>query len=87
MASGAAVVAHKAMFDELVARQRDVLAVEMEAYGLFAAALGSGKPRPRCLVVKAVSDFADKKKNDDFQPYAAFASANVFLELVKRDAG
>lgn len=84
MASGAAVVADKATFDEIAGRQRDVLAIEMEAYGVFAAGAGCGKPRPRCLVAKSVSDFADKDKGDDYQAYAAYTSVNVIVEMIRR---
>ncbi|PPD10304.1 MAG: histidine kinase [Methylocystis sp.] len=84
MASGAAVVADAALFSEIIDRQRNVLALEMEAYGVFAATIGSGRPRPLTLVAKAVCDFADKKKDDDCQHYAAFTSANVLVELLRR---
>jgi len=84
MASGAAVVADASLFAEIVDRQRDVLALEMEAYGIFAACQGSGRPRPLTVVAKAVCDFADKNKGDDYQSFAAYTSANVLIELLRR---
>lgn len=84
MASGAAVVADKTTFDEIIDRQGDMLAIEMEAYAVFAATRGCGKPRPKCIIAKSVSDYADADKGDDFQAYAAFTSANVLIELVRR---
>jgi len=85
MASGAAVVADKTVFMELISRQKNVLAVEMEAYAVLASGLGSGKPRPITIVLKGVCDFADKKKSDDYQAYAAFNSASILIELIRRN--
>jgi nucleoside phosphorylase/CheY-like chemotaxis protein len=75
LASGAAVVADKATFDGLLDKNRDVLGLEMEAYAVCAACKGSGRPRPTPIIMKAVCDFADEKKADDFQEYAAHTSA------------
>lgn len=74
MVSGAAVVAHKPTFDELLEQHRNLLGLDMEAYAVAAAALGAGKPRPLALIVKGVCDHADKDKHGDFQAYAASVS-------------
>jgi len=78
------VVTHRGTFDELLNQHRGLLGIDMEAYALFSAAVGSGKPRPLALCVKAVSDFADKDKVDDYQEYAASISASFILETAKR---
>lgn len=75
LASGAAVVADKKTFERLLDRNRDVLGLEMEAYGVSAACRGSGRPRPTSVVMKSVCDYADEDKSDDFQEYAAHTSA------------
>ncbi len=75
LASGAAVVASSDVFNSLLVQHRNLLAIEMEAYGVVSACKGSGKPRPLPLIMKAVCDFADKDKVDDFQEYAAHTSA------------
>lgn len=75
LASGAAVVANKDVFDGLLNQHRDLLGIEMEAYGVVVACKGSGKPRPTPIVIKSVCDFADKQKSDDHQEYAADTSA------------
>lgn len=82
-ASGAAVVAHAPTLEPTIGGHRGLLGIDMEAYGVAAAASGSGKPRPIAFSLKAVCDYADKDKDDDFQEYAASVSAK-FLERVAR---
>lgn len=57
------------------------LAVEMEASGI-AAALYQLKNAPSFVMVKAICDFADSEKNDDWQEYAAYASAIFVLNYI-----
>jgi nucleoside phosphorylase/CheY-like chemotaxis protein len=83
-ASGAAVVADRGTFQNLVAQHRGLLAIDMEAYGVATAANGCGAPRPKALIVKAVCDYADQDKNDEFQEYAADVSAKFLLFAAKR---
>ncbi|WP_229202615.1 phosphorylase family protein [Rhizobium rhizogenes] len=83
LVSGAAVLAHKPTFDQLLDQHRGILGVDMEAYAVAAAALGSAKPRPKFLIVKGVSDFADENKDDDYQEFAASVSANFLLTAAK----
>jgi nucleoside phosphorylase/CheY-like chemotaxis protein len=75
LASGASVVANREVFRALLDQHRNLLAIEMEAYGVVSACKGSGKPRPLPIIMKSVCDFADKDKADDFQEYAANTSA------------
>ena len=75
LASGASVVANKDTFEGLLSQHRDLLGIEMEAYGVVTACNGLGRPRPTPLIMKAVCDYADKDKSDDFQEYAAYTSA------------
>lgn len=84
LASGASVVANHATFSGLLSQNRDLLGIEMEAYGVVVACKGSGQPRPIPLVMKSVCDFADKDKDDDYQEYAAFTSARLLFEAFKR---
>ena len=83
MASGAAVRADDGFFDELAAAKRKVVAVEMEAYAVYATAAEMPAPRPLALVVKSVCDFANSSKNDNFHSYAAYSSAVCALDVVK----
>ncbi len=83
MASGAAVRADDGFFEELATAKRKVVAVEMEAYAVYATAEEMPAPRPLALVVKSVCDFANSEKNDTYQDYAAHTSAVCTLEIVK----
>lgn len=79
IASGAAVVADGKVIDNVLDGNREMSGLEMEAYGVSAASAGCSKPRPICVVVKSVCDFADKDKSDDFQNYAAQTSCRFLI--------
>lgn len=84
-ASGAAVVANKALFREIQSKQhRKLIGIDMEAFGVMSAANELVLPQPECLVMKAVSDFADIDKGDKFRHYAAYASARAVTALCER---
>lgn len=84
MASGAAVVSDAEKMREIVAQHRQLLAVEMEGYGVAVAAQECTAPRPGALVVKGVVDFGDAQKDDSVREYAAFASAEVMSLCMSR---
>ncbi len=85
VASGAAVIANGEVSKEIVDKQqRNLIGIEMEAYGLMYAAKHATHPRPEPLVFKSVCDFADEHKNDGYQSYAAYTSANFLYEYAKR---
>lgn len=84
-ASGAAVLANKALFTAIQEQQhRKLLGIDMEAYGVMSAAQELPYPQPECLVLKGVSDFADTEKGDKFRHYAAHASACAVTVLCER---
>ncbi|CAN5682577.1 response regulator [soil metagenome] len=78
--SGAAVVQDPKLIRSIVGRNRKLIGLDMEVYGFFYACDFAPIPKPRFLAVKGICDFADKKKDDRFQSYAAYMSA----EFVKR---
>ncbi len=82
MASGAAVLADGATLNLILEQQRNLLAVEMEAYAVFAAASEAPAPRPTAIVLKGVVDFAGPDKDDSYQKYAAHTSVEVFRLLM-----
>lgn len=49
------------MKDRLTQADRKILAIEMESTGVFSAALEGSPPQP-CLVIRGISDAADKNK-------------------------
>lgn len=83
MASGAMVIADNTTAVGVAAQHREVVAIEMEAYAVMAAAEYSSEPRPVALAIKSVCDFADTDKNDDWQEYAAYTSATFTDHLLR----
>src|SRR5262249_1337017 len=84
LASGSAVLADGDVVAEIKNQHRNLLAVEMEAYGLYAAANLSASSRPTAFALKAVCDFADPDKRDEFQSFAAYTSAETVREFFER---
>ena len=83
VASGSSVVADPDKVTEIAEHNRKLIGLEMETYGVYFAAANSWFPRPAYLSVKAVCDYADEKKADGFQGYAAHMSAMTLLEFMK----
>ncbi|EGJ20501.1 hypothetical protein RSWS8N_00445 [Cereibacter sphaeroides WS8N] len=87
IASGAAVMADGKAIDEVREFQnRDLIGLEMEIYGVYAAAQQASSPQPKFLALKGVCDFADPDKHDGAQRFAAFASAQILRKYVERFA-
>jgi|CXWL01.1.fsa_nt_gi nucleoside phosphorylase/CheY-like chemotaxis protein len=74
-ASGSAVIADSATVPAIKQQHRKVTAVEMEAYGVCAAARSSTSPKPTAIIMKSVCDFADDEKSDKWQHYSSHTSA------------
>lgn len=79
MASGASVLANDEALSPIIDGHREVIAIEMEAFAVMAAAELCGSTP---LVIKSVCDFADSSKSDDWQSYAAYTSASYFCKLL-----
>jgi len=80
--SGAAVVADRSMVEEIVDDQhRRVIGLEMETYGVFLAAMYARQPKPSAFSVKSICDYADSAKDDRFQRFAAFTSAQFLFHF------
>lgn len=75
IATGAAVIQSSRFVDEIKEHSRKVVGLEMEAFGVCQAGRHATHPRPKVLIAKSVSDFADSEKRDDSQMLAAFTSA------------
>lgn len=74
IASSEKVVANADFRDTLVAQHRKIKAIEMEGYGVSAAA-HQRFDQVRCLTIRALCDFADGEKDDTWHEYAAAAAA------------
>jgi nucleoside phosphorylase/CheY-like chemotaxis protein len=84
VASGAAVVADEGTMTQILDQHRQLLGIEMETYGVYAAAEEAPNPRPKALSIKAVVDHGDKDKSDEWQRYAAFVSARTVQHVLER---
>jgi nucleoside phosphorylase/CheY-like chemotaxis protein len=85
VASGAAVIADRSVVEDLVSRNRKLIGVEMEAYGVFVAAQQASRPRPLPMVIKSICDFGNAGKADEYQQYAAFTSARYLYEFARSE--
>ncbi len=80
LATGAAVVEDESIFPKLSKSMRKVLGVDMEASALGAFGDIHGLP---VIVAKAVSDFGDTYKDDRYRDFAAQASAQCLIKLLR----
>lgn len=77
MVSGASVLEDPEIVKYIKDQQdRKVVAIEMEAYGV-SFACENAISQPTCIIIKSICDFANLDKNDDFQRYAAYTSAEL----------
>jgi nucleoside phosphorylase len=78
--SGEKVIADGTIIAGLRQDWRKAIGVEMEGLGVAVASYRGG---PRFLMVKAVSDFADPAKNDDWHAYAAESAARFAVAVLR----
>ena len=83
VATGSAVLADPNKIPDVMVQKRNALGVEMEAYGLFAAAEESSYPQPTAFAIKTVCDYADDHKDDSYQAFCAHMSAGALESFVK----
>lgn len=82
MACGTAVVANREVLEKQVRSQlRGTVALDMESYAVAYAAENAAEPRPVPLIIKSVCDYADARKSDQYQKFAAFTSCE-FAKLL-----
>ncbi len=80
LASGNAVRADYP-FKDAQAPVRGTIAIEMEGAAFYRTL--ADFPSIRCLLVKAVSDYADRDKDDTYHRYASLASATYILAFIR----
>jgi nucleoside phosphorylase/CheY-like chemotaxis protein len=84
MASGASVIANESVALEIANQNRDLIAIEMEAFAVMVATEYSTVRPTIGIAIKSVCDYADSQKHDGWQSYAAYTSATFADELFKR---
>ncbi len=85
LASGTAVVANKSILQKQVLTGfKETEGVEMEGYGVAYAATHARNPKPHVIIAKSVCDFADERKSDVFQQFAAYTSCGLVKDLLEK---
>lgn len=80
--SVAGVIENKEVIKELVSKDRKLVGLEMESYGMYYSAYNCSHPRPRTIALKSISDYAKPGKSDDYQAYASYTSAKVMHHII-----
>ena len=81
--SGAAVIQNGNLVKEYILPQsRKVIGLDMETYAVYHASEVTKMNAPFFVSMKAVSDYANKDKNDGFQKYGAFVTANFLFAVL-----
>ena len=85
VASGSTVVANRVILEKQVQSQyKETKGLEMEGYGIAYAANHCTEPRPHAIIAKSVCDFADSRKNDKYQKFAAYTSCEFVKFLCEK---
>lgn len=82
LASGSYVISSEETLGEIRLQQRKLLGIEMETYGVYYAAAHGPKPQTMAISIKSVADYGDGSKNDLYQKYAAYTSANYIYYFI-----
>ena len=83
MASGASVIASATTAKEIASQNRELIAIEMEAFAVMVAAEYATTSQLHSVAIKSVCDFAIAEKHDEWQAYAAYTSASFADELFR----
>jgi nucleoside phosphorylase len=84
VASGSAVLADISTLETVRGQHRKLLGIDMELYGVYSSVRDCCAPRPLAFGLKGVCDYADHVKNDKYQRYAAYMSAQILCSFVER---
>jgi len=84
-ATGSAVVSSDSIIKSVISNQRKIIGIDMETYGVMLSAYESVKPKPKVFSIKSACDFADSSKNDDYQTYASYTSAQILYKFILDD--
>lgn len=76
-------VANENVVRELITtHSRNTVGLDMESYGVFYSANNINEQRTIPICIKSICDFANNQKNDTFQNYAAYTSAEFAKYLI-----
>ena len=84
MASGSQVVADNSVLDRIREQHRKVAAIDMEMFGVYAAAESFYEEAAQFIGAKVVVDLADAKKGDLYHEYGSVVSAQFLTAAIKR---
>lgn len=80
--SGSSVIADQSVVREIIDRHPNAIGLDMELFGLYAAADRAYGRRPSVLGVKGVADFGEVDKDDTAQIEASKLAAEVFKSIL-----
>ena len=78
--SGPYVLSSKKYLSELILKDRKLVGIDMEGFGIYKAA--QFYPGINAAYIKAISDFGDTDKNDQFHEFASYVSAKFLLDFI-----
>ena len=85
MACGSTVVANRELLEKQIYTQyQQTAGLDMESYAVVYAANHANDPRPTPIIAKSVCDFADSKKSDEYQRFAAYSSCEFAKFLYEK---
>ncbi len=85
MACGFSVVANKDIVEKQVRTQvSETVALDMESYAVMYAAQNAGDRKTIPIIVKSICDFADGRKDDKYQRFAAYTSTEFANLLIQK---
>lgn len=82
VSSVAGVIENTAVIAELSQKDRKLLGIDMEAYGMYYSSYNCSNPKPTAVAMKSVSDFANSQKSDLYQGYASHTSAQLAYHFI-----
>jgi nucleoside phosphorylase len=80
IASGSYVLSSKSFVSSIAKTNRKLLAIDMEGFGMYLACHYFNKTKP--LFIKSICDFGDENKDDTFQTYASYTSAQFLYSFL-----
>ena len=85
---GAIIKALGEQAKQLPAAERKLIGLEMEAGGVFEAVFRATEPKPKFLMIRAVSDYADEKERDEltdeWRPYVLASAAAYTCDFIRK---